>query len=71
MIRAYQETYLSNAQATLGDAFDYAINTCQIPGDVFIRLFTSSSVSKKLENGEPSYLTGKSGIEIAGKFCNY
>ena len=32
MIRAYQEIYLSNAQAALGDAFDYAVNVCQIPG---------------------------------------
>ena len=65
MIRAYPETYLNNAQAALGDAFDYAINTCGIPGEDFIKLFTASSVSKRMENGEPLYLTGKSGIEIA------
>jgi len=64
MIRAYQETYLSNAQAALGDAFDYAINTCKIPGEVFIKYFTASTVSKRMENGEPAYLAGKSGIEI-------
>ena len=38
--RAYQETYLSKAQAALGDAFDYAINTCRIPGSDFIKIFT-------------------------------
>ena len=27
-MRAYQEMYLSNAQAVLGDAFDYAVNFC-------------------------------------------
>ena len=64
-IRAYQETYLSKAQAALGDAFDYAINTCRIPGSDFIKLFTASSVSRRMENGEPAYLAGKSGIEIA------
>ena len=64
MTRAYQEIYLSNAQAALGDSFDYAINDCQIPGADFVKLFTASSVSKRLENGEPSYLAGKSGIEI-------
>lgn len=62
---AYQETYLSKAQATLGDAFDYAINTCHIPGTNFIKLFTASSISRRMENGEPAYLVGKSGIEIA------
>jgi len=65
MTRAYREIYLSNAQSVLGDAFDYAINTCQIPGDDFVRLFAASSVSRRMENGEPSVLSGKSGIEIA------
>ena len=64
-IRAYQETYLSKAQAALGDAFDYAINTCRIPGLDFMKLFTASSVSRRMENGEPVLLAGKSGIEIA------
>ena len=64
-IHAYQETYLSKAQTTLGDAFDYAINTCGIPGEDFIKLFTTSSVSKRMENGEPAFLAGKSGIDIA------
>ena len=65
MIRAYQEIYLSRAQAALGDAFDYAINVCNILGADFVKLFTASTVSKRLENGEPAYLSGKSGIEIA------
>ena len=64
-IHAYQETYLYKAQAALGDAFDHAINTCGIPGQDFIKLFTASSVSKRMENGEPAFLAGKSGIEIA------
>lgn len=64
-IRAYPETYLSKAQAMLGDAFDYAINTCSIPGEDFIKLFTISSVSKRIENGEPAFLAGKSGIDIS------
>ena len=64
-IHAYQEMYLSKAQASLGDAFDYAINTCGIPGEDFIKYFTAGSVSKRMENGEPAFLAGKSGIEIA------
>lgn len=65
MIRAYQEIYLSNAQAALGDAFDYAVNVCHIPGEDFVTLFLVSSVSKRMENGEPACLAGKSGIELA------
>lgn len=64
MIHAYQEMYLSKVQSVLGDAFDYAINTCSISGKDFVKLFIASSVSKRMGNGEPAYLAGKSGIEI-------
>ena len=66
-IRAYQEIYLTRAQNRLGDAFDYAINSCLIPGSVFTKLFAASSISKRMENGEPAYLAGKGGIEIASE----
>lgn len=65
MTHAYQEIYLSKAQATLGDAFDYAVNTCGIPGSDFAKMYVASSISKRMENGEPACLAGKSGIEIA------
>lgn len=63
MTHAYQEIYLNKAQSALGDAFDYAINICNIPGNDFIKLFVASSISKKMENGDPSCIAGKSGIE--------
>ena len=65
MTHAYQEIYLSNAQSMPGDAFDYGINACHSPGSSFVKLFVASTISKRLENGEPSYLSGKSGIEVA------
>lgn len=64
MIRAYQEIYLDKARSVLGDAFDYAVNICGIPGNDFVKLFVASSMSKRMENGEPACLLGKSGIEI-------
>ena len=64
MTHAYQEIYRSKAQTVLGDAFDYAINSCSLFGEAFIKMFIASSVSKKIENGEPAYIAGKSGIEI-------
>jgi len=64
MTHAYPKIYLSKAKAVLGDAFDYAVNTCNISGDDFVKLFIASSVSKRMENGEPACLAGKSGIEI-------
>lgn len=65
MTRAYREMYLSKAQSALGDAFDYAVNACKIPGEDFVKLFITSTISHRMENGEPSVLAGKSGIEIA------
>lgn len=65
MTRAYQEIYLSKAQSVLGEAFDYAVNFCDIPGNDFAKLFVASSYSRRMENGEPSLLAGKSGIELA------
>lgn len=67
MTRAYREIYLSKAQTVLGDAFDYAVNACGISGGDFVKLFTASSVSRRMENGEPSLISGKSGIEIAAE----
>lgn len=65
MIHAYQEIYLSNAQAAMGEALDYAVNTCGVKGADFVKMFTVSSVSRRMENGEPNWLSGKSGIEVA------
>jgi DNA-binding transcriptional regulator YiaG len=65
MIHAYREIYLNNARATLAEAFDYAINTCNISGADFVKMFLVSSISDKMEKGEPKYVSGKSGIEIA------
>lgn len=64
MTYAYQEIYLNKAQAVLGECFDYAVNNCNISGEDFVKLFTISTVSERMENGESAYLTGKSGIEI-------
>ena len=64
MTHAYQEIYLNKAQTVLGDAFDYAVNSCKLSGESFVKMFTASSLSKKIENGEPAYIAGKSGIEI-------
>ena len=42
----------------------FSIKTPVATGNTFIKQFIVSSVSKKMENGEPAYLAGKSGIEL-------
>ena len=51
--------------AVMGELFDYAIRELEIEGEVFCNYFINSSVCQKLENGEPRYLLGKSGPELA------
>lgn len=63
-IHAYQEIYLNKAQAVLGETFDYAVNSCGISGEEFQKLFCISTAGKRIQNGEPAYIAGKSGIEI-------
>ena len=67
MIRAYRETYLSKAQSLLGDAFDYAVNVFGVPGDVFVKIFIANPICTRLENGDPSCVAAKNGIEIAAE----
>ncbi len=62
---AYQEIYLENAMSSMGEAFDYVVNDCGISGSDFVKLLIGSTICSKIENGEPAYLSGKSGIEIA------
>ncbi|MDD5792063.1 MAG: helix-turn-helix transcriptional regulator, partial [Erysipelotrichaceae bacterium] len=47
-----------------GDAFDYAVNICHYSGEDFIKMFVVSTISERIANGEPSYVRGKSGIEV-------
>ncbi len=65
MIHAYQETYLSNVQSLLAEAFEYGVNTCDISGQDFMKIFSISKTCKGIENGDIPYLFGKSGIELA------
>ena len=65
MMRAYRETYLSKSRSLLGEAFDYALNSCRISGEDFTGYFVSGPFSKRMENGEPAVLSGMSGIELA------
>lgn len=64
MIYAYHEMYLTKAQALLGEDFDYAVNTCGIPGEDFRKMFCVSPMSKRIQLGDPACVAGKSGIEL-------
>ena len=61
MIRAYSELYLSDAQTFLANAFDYALNDCNVQTDWFSKVFARSKLCKEFERGNPAVISGKAG----------
>lgn len=65
MTHAYNEEYLDDAMKNLGDMVDYAVHDCGYKPDEFFDLFLSSGIASQFENGNPKYVAGMSGVEIA------
>lgn len=65
MMHAYSEEYLDDAMKNLGDMVDYAIHVCGYEPDAFFDLFISSGIASQFENGNPKYVVGMSGVELA------
>ena len=64
-IRAYPEEYLRFAQRILGDAFDFAVNTLNVDADAFTDAFLVSGRAAQFERGNPTYVAGMTGCELA------
>ena len=67
MTNAYSEKYLNNAVAVFSEMIDYAVNGRSINGDEFLHMFITSGAAKQFERGNPRYVAGLSGIELADK----
>ena len=65
MTHAYSESYVSNAKDRLSSFFDYAINDCRLDSDWITVLFVNTGFAEQFERGNPAYLVGMSGIELA------
>ena len=65
MMSAYNELYLDDAMQNLGDMVEYAVCDCGYDPDEFFGWFISSGVASKFEKGNPKYITGMSGFELA------
>ena len=64
-IRAYDEMYLDTAQAILGHAVDFAVMTLGLEPDIFASSFVVSDISKQFASGNPRYVAGMNGCELA------
>ena len=65
MMNAYDKDYLYHAQRNFGHMVDFAVNTCDYDIDEFFYMFLASNVCKQFENGNPAYIAGKTGCELA------
>jgi len=52
----------------MGDVFDIAVNDYGYDGDTFAQMFCGGDICRRIENGEPAYLLGKSGAEVVSGF---
>ena len=65
MMNAYNEIYLDDAMENLGEMLDYAVNVCGYDIDTFFKWFILSGVGEQFGKGNPKYVTGMSGVELA------
>lgn len=65
MARAYKKTYLNGAMHNLAVMFDCGVRKYGYSIQDFYEKFLSCDVSRQFANGNPRYLVGHSGAELA------
>lgn len=64
MTHAYNPLYLSKASRAIGNMLHDAVVEYKMDGTDFLNRFIQSNVAGQIENGNPKYLAGKSGLEL-------
>lgn len=65
MVYAYKEYYLDDVMSNMGSMMDYAVNVCGEEPEMFYARFLASGIDTQISNGNPRYLAGMSGIDLA------
>ncbi len=65
MIRAYSDIYVSEVRENLGTMLEYAKYELGADPNEFLALFVASGIAQEIECGNPKYMVGMSGIELA------
>jgi len=65
MARAYKKTYLNGAMRNLAVMLDCGVRKYGYPIEEFYEKFLTSDVSRQFAKGNPRYLVGLSGAELA------
>lgn len=63
-IHAYDSLYLSRVSRAVGNMLHNAVLGYGIDGKDFLQLFIQSKVAEEIEDGNPKYIAGKSGLEL-------
>ena len=70
MTNAYSELYIENAQKVLAQIMHYVVYDLDMDYDPYSRLFVQSGVAEQFEKGNPRFVAGMSGTELADQvFC--
>lgn len=64
MTHAYNHLYLAKASRAVGNMLHDAVYEFNIDGSDFLNRFIQSDVAEQIENGNPKYIAGKSGLEL-------
>ncbi|MCR4691880.1 MAG: helix-turn-helix domain-containing protein [Lachnospiraceae bacterium] len=64
-IHAYDESYITDSQKILGHAVDFAVMTLQVEPKDFGNALAVSNAGKQFASGNPRYIAGMSGCELA------
>lgn len=64
MTHAYSQLYLDGVSCSVGSMLHYAVARYHFDGDDFLGRFIQSGVAEQIENGNPRYIAGKSGLEL-------
>ena len=65
MTCAYSELYIDEFRENLGEAFEFATLVCGMPLGEFHDRLLASGIAGQIERGNPAYLAGLSGMELA------
>lgn len=65
MTHAYSELYLEDAMSSLGAMLDYAVGVLNEDLGLFYDRFLVSGIADEIAIGNPKYLGGMSGVELA------
>lgn len=64
MTHAYNQLYLAKTSRSIGNMLHDAVYEFGMDGADFLNGFIQSGVAEQIENGNPKYIAGKSGLEL-------